>query len=350
MHFTASCLALVLCVAPACLGETGGSRKPSTTDPTDPDAPSTESCTKLENDVVIRSIADMAALPRTGCYDIYGKLTLQGASITSLAELDAINSVNDLELDHTGLAAIDTRRPLGIYGRLVVTGNSKLTNLAQLSFETAAAGILIDGNSALVTLDPLELDDPKLEQVNGDLAITGNPALLAASLDNLMKVTGALTVSGNAALKTIDLSKLATTGHVELADNPQLGSLTGFGATTINGDFAIRNNAALSSLGTMVALYRVTGNLTIDNNPALVNLAAFPPSLKFIDLALTITNNQNLTDLGALKHLQLIGAITISNNKALISCRADEINRCVAHPGAAVITNNKTATCSPLCT
>src|SRR6185295_10921232 len=115
----------------------------------------------------------------------------------------------------------------------------------------------------------LGLDDPKLEQVDGDLAITGNPALLALPLKNLLRVTGTMTVSGNTALKTIDLSKLTTTGPVELADNPQLGSLTGFAATSINGDFAIRNNIALSSLGTMSALYRVTGNLTIDNNPAL---------------------------------------------------------------------------------
>jgi hypothetical protein len=158
-----------------------------------------------------------------------------------------------------------------------------------------------------------------------------------------------MTVSGNAALKTIDLSKLTTTGDVELADNPQLGSLTGFAATSINGDFAIRNNTALSSLGTMAALYRVTGNLTIDNNPALVNLAAFTTSLKFIDLALTITNNQSLIDLGALKHLQLIGAITITNNKALMTCRADEINRCVSHLGTAVISNNKAGTCTSLC-
>jgi hypothetical protein len=346
MRLTTSCLALLFCLAPACLGDTGGSRKPSTTNPDDP---STESCTKLENDFVIRSTADMAALPKTGCYDIYGTLTLQGAEITSLAGLNAINSVDDLELDHTSLPAIDTKRPLGIYGRLVVTGNSKLTNLKQLSFETAPAGVLIDGNSALVTLDPLELDDPKLEQVAGDLVITGNSALPAVSLHNLLKVTGAMTVSGNAALKTIDLSKLSNTGHVELADNPQLGALTGFAATAINGDFAIRNNIALSSLGTMPALYRVTGNLTIDNNPALVNLAAFTTSLKFIDQVLTITNNQSLADLGALKHLQLIGAIAITNNKALVTCRADEINRCVSHLGTAVITNNKSASCSSVC-
>jgi hypothetical protein len=311
--------------------------------------PPTGPCAKLENAFMIRSAADMAALPRTGCYDILGKLTLQGASITSLAELGDINSVDELELANTGLTAIDTRHPLGIFGRLTVTGNAKLQNLQRLSFEIPSTGILIDDNDALTSLDALDLDDPRLEQVHGDLAITGNAALPAVLLPKLGAVTGAVTITGNAAVKTIDLSKLAATGHVEIADNPQLGSLTGLAASNINGDLAIRNNTALTTIGAMTSLYRVTGNLTIDGNPALGNLAAFTTSIQFVDRALTITNNQSLVDLGALKHLKLVGAVTITNNKNLVSCRALEVDRCVPHPIASVITTNKDGTCSASC-
>lgn len=345
MRFTTLTTALLVLTsfATACVGEVGDSRKPGSVATTD------TTCAKLENDVIVRTAADMTTLPKAGCYDIYGKLTLQGSAITSLAGLNGINSVNELDLDHTSLTAIDTKRPLGIYGKLSVTGNAKLTDLKQLSFETASTGILIDGNAALATLDALGLDEPKLEEVDGDLAITGNAALTAIPLANLTKVTGAVTISGNTVVKTADLSALATTGHVELADNPQLTSLTGFAATTINGDFAVRNNTALTTLGTMSALYRVTGSLTIDNNAALANLAAFTTSVKFVDQMLTITNNQNLSDLGALKHLQLVGAITITNNASLVTCRATEIDRCVQHPTAAVITNNKDTSCNWQC-
>lgn len=352
MRFTTLPTTLLLVAtsfAAACVGEVGGARKPGARDPRDPVTTTGETCAKVEKDVTIRAAADMATLPKTGCYDIYGKLTLQGAAITSLAGLSGINSVNELDLDHTGLTAIDTKRPLGIYGKLTVTGNTKLTNLRQLSFETAATGILIDGNTALATLDPLGLDDPKLAEVDGDLTITGNPALLSVPLKNLTKITGGLTISGNATVKIVDLTRLATTSHVELADNPQLTSLTGFAATTINGDFAIRNNPALTTLGAMSSLYRVTGNLTIDGNAALANLAAFTTSVKFVDRTLTITNNQNLADLGALKHLQLVGAITITNNQNLVTCRAIEIDRCVSHPTTAVITNNLDAACNWQC-
>jgi hypothetical protein len=339
--------------ATACVGEVGGARKPGPHDPLDPHDPVTTTddttCAKVEKDVVVRTAADMTALPKTGCYDIYGKLTVQGSGVTSLAGLNGLNSVNELDLDHTSLTAVDTKRPVAIYGKLSVTGNAKLTNLAKLSFETASTGILIDGNAALVTLDALGLDEPKLTEVDGDLAITGNAVLTAVPLKYLSKVTGAVTIGGNAVVKTVDLTALSTTGHVELADNPQLASLTGFAATTINGDFAVRNNAALTTLGTMSSLYRVTGNLTIDGNAALTNLAAFTTTVKFVDQTLTITNNQNLADLGALKHLQLVGAIAITNNQNLVVCRATEIDRCVQHPTAAVITNNKSINCNWQC-
>ncbi|HEX2687482.1 MAG TPA: hypothetical protein VHN14_12735 [Kofleriaceae bacterium] len=342
-------LVILTAFTAACLGEVGGSRKPGARDPRGSDTTAGVACARVEKDVTIRTVADMAALPRTGCYDLYGKLTVQGSAITSLAALNGINSVNELDLDHTSLPTIDSKRPIGIYGKLWVTGNPKLTNLRQLSFETAATGILIDGNAQLATLDPLGLDDPKLEEVDGDLAITGNAALVSVPLANLTKITGALTISGNSTVKLVDLEKLATTGHVELADNPQLTSLTGLVATTIDGDLAIRGNTRLTTLGTMSSLYRVTGNLTIDGNAALANLAAFTTSLKFVDRSLTITNNQNLSDLGALKHLQLVGAITITNNQNLVTCRAIEIDRCVQHPTTAVIGNNRDINCNWQC-
>lgn len=337
---------LVTGLVAACVGETGGSRKPGAG--SSADKPTGE-CAQVTKDVTIRSAADMKQLPRSGCYDLRGKLVVQGQAITSLAELGEIHAVDDLDLDHTAIAAIDTKRTLGIYGKLTLTGNSKLANLRQLAFQAASTGILIDGNPALATLDVLALDDPKLTEVDGDVVITGNAALTALPLKNLSRVTGAVEISNNAVLRVVDLSNLGSVGSVELADNPQLGSLTGLGARTIAGDLAIRNNAALTSLGTMPALYRVTGNVTIDHNAALTRLTAFTTSLAFIDQSLTITGNAALTDLGSLKHLQLVGAITISGNQNLLICRAIEIDACVPHPYAAVVANNKDVSCNWQC-
>jgi hypothetical protein len=321
---TTLCVVVFASLAAACVAEPGTHRKPGSGSAED--GPATGPCTRRDGDVVVRSASDMASLPKTGCYDIYGKLTVQGQAITSLAGLGPINSVDELDLDHTGLNAIDSKRPLGIYGKLTVTGNAKLANLAQLSFEAASTGILIDGNAQLASLEPLGLADPALGEVDGDVVITGNPVLTTVPLGNLTRLTGALTVSDNAALTAIALGKLTTAGHIE-----------------------ITGNAQLASLGTMAALYRVSGNLMIDGNAALTSLAAFTTSLKFVDLALTITNNAALTDLGALKHMQLVGAIDIASNQSLVSCRAIEIDRCTQHPTAAVISGNKDGNCNWSC-
>jgi hypothetical protein len=346
---------LAALLAAACVGEIGNSRPGRDVDSMDPTAPDDGPCTKIEKDITIRAMADMSVLPKSGCYDIYGKLTLQGSSITTLLALNDINSVDELDLDSTGLTKIDTRRPLGIYGKLTVTSNAKLANLKGLSFETAASGILIDNNPLLVSLDPLTLDLPKLEQVEGDLTITGNPALTSIPLKNLIRVGGATTISGNGGVASIDLSKLSGAGHVDISGNARLTSLSGFTATaiggvpaqiTINGDLSIRNNPVLSSLGTMSSLYRVARNLTIDNNPELINLAAFTASTRFVDQALTITNNGKLADLGQLKRLQLVGQITITGNRNLIACRAIEVDQCTRHPTASVINNNSTLSCN----
>ena len=324
MRLTTTLLALALFAA-ACIGESGAHRKPGTGSGSGSD-PTSGPCARRDGDVTLRTTADMASLPKTGCYDIYGKLTVQGAAITSLAGLNGLNSVDELDLDHTSLTAIDSKRPIGIYGKLTVTGNAKLTDLKQLSFETASTGILIDGNTVLASLDPLALADPALAEVDGDIAITGNTALTTIPLGNLTKLTGALTVSGNSALTSLALGKLVGAGHIEISDNTRL-----------------------ATLGAMSALYRVSGSVTINGNPALTGLGAFTTSLRYIDQGLTISNNGALTDLGALKHVALINAITITNNTSLVSCRATEIDKCTLHPIASVITNNKTASCSTSC-
>lgn len=342
-------LALV-CAAAACTASPGRKSSTSTSSGSGSGSGSADdTCDRLDQDVTIRTTSDLSDLPSTGCYDIYGKLIVQGAAITSLAGVHGLNSVDELELDGTALTTIDTPRQIGIYGKLTLTNNAKLTNLAPLVFQAPVTGLLIDHNAALTTLDPLVLSDPALVEVDGDVAITNNAALTAVPLGHLTRITGALTISGNAAAKTIDLGKLGATGRVEISSNTALTAISAFGATEIAGDLAVRNNPALNSIASLSALYRVTGGVTIDSNAALTNLGAFTTSLQYIDGALAVTNNKALTDLGALKHTSLINAITVTGNSNLVICRAIELDRCVSHPATSVITNNKDVACNWQC-
>lgn len=338
--------------AAGCLGEVGGPRKPpgQGSGSNEPVMPSTDGpCEKVEKNVTIRVASDIDLLPKDGCYDIVGTLTIQSPAITSLAKLGGLNSVTDLDLDHTALTKIDSGRAIGVYGRLTVTGNPVLTTLANVVFKTASPGVLIDGNPLLVTAEPFALDTAQLTEIDGDLTITGNPLLLSLNFRHLAKVSGKLLIAGNNALTSIDFSKLASTGGLELADNPRLASVTGLAATEIAGDFALRNNAALTGMGMFNGLARITGDVTIDGNAALTSLAAFTTALKNIDNALTISNNAALTDVGALKHLDHIRAITIVNNRQLVKCRAWEVDRCVAHDQGSNINNNRDTSCNTSC-
>lgn len=349
---TTNTLALVtiLAAGAGCLGEQGGPRKPPGKGSDEPVMPSSDGpCEKVEKNITIRVASDIDLLPKDGCYDIVGSLTIQSPAINSLAKLGDLNSVTDLDIDHTALTKIDSKRPIGVYGRLTVTGNPLLTTLANVQFKTASPGVLIDNNLLLVTAEAFALDTAQLTEVDGDLTITGNPLLLSLNFRHLEKVSGKLLVAGNNALTSVDFSKLATTSGLELADNPRLASVTGLVATSINGDFALRNNAVLTGMGMFGGLTRITGDVTVDGNAALTTLAAFTTTLKNIDKALTISNNPALTDVGALKHLDHIQVITITNNRQLVKCRAQEVDRCVDHDQGSQINNNRDAGCNTSC-
>ena len=352
MRLSTVLLVVTTSLTAGCLGEVGPSRKPpgagsGSATPVTP-TPST-ACAKIEKPVTIRVPADMELLPRTGCYDIVGKLLIQSAQITSLTALKGLSSVSELELDYTGLTTLDFTLPLNLYGALTVTNNPVLRDLKGLQFATPPTGVLIDNNSALTSLDTLVSATAKLTEVNGDLEITNNAALTAIALPNLTKVTGLLIIGSNDRIASVDLSRLTTTHGIDVADNAQLVSVTGLAATEIAGDLAIRSNPKLTTIGTMGALAAVTGNVIIDSNAALPDLKAFTLSMKSISRTLTINNNAALTDLGMLKHLDLIGALTITNNRNLVGCRVLEVDRCVAHNVASQLGNNRDASCNSSC-
>lgn len=279
-------------------------------------------CEKVDTNVTIRTWTDFDGLP-TGCWDLHAKLEVKGSSITSLARLGDLIAVDELRLTGTGITSIDTQNPIEIYGPLHVEGNAKLTSLAKL-VPIELATTTIDGNTALSDID-----------IFGDVD----------------RITGAVTIANNPALPRIDLAMLAHVGTVSITNNAALTTVSGLPATDISGDLTLRGNRALTTVGTMSALYRITGSLTVDDNDALVNLGMFPTAMKWIDGGLTITNNASLTDISQMRRLLGIGAaVNISNNANLSTCRAREVDDCVTTVGAVTIQNNKPASsCSSQC-
>jgi hypothetical protein len=333
---------LVACVAPV-----GGNDSDRT--PVDPDNKSAcaskpaSSVKSVTDDVTIRTAADWDDLP-DGCWDLKGKLTLQGDAVTSIATLDKLVAVDELEIVDTKLTTLDA--PIYVYESVSITGNAQLTSLDDLVIDQdIGVDIEIDDNAALTGLGGIA----DLEKLSGDLTITRNAKLPALELRKLTEVTGSTRIANNTALASIDLGKLETLARFEVLDNAALTSIGSLPAREIAGDVTIRGNAKLTTLGTMSSLERISGALTIDNNAALATIGMFTTSMRYVSTVLTISNNPQLTSLGQVAHLQAIGGVTVTSNTKLPFCAAQEINHCVPSHGTVTIANNNNATMTCTC-
>ncbi len=328
-------LALGLLVA-GCVPQVGGDDGGRTTT----DRPCT-SPKEVTQDITIRSDADFDQVP-SGCWDLYGTLTLDGSGITSLAGLNKLVGIDHLVISDTELTELDSEKPLHVYGTLTVSGNDKLASLDNLEIEHAdnlATTVTIEDNSLLASLG----DFDALQKIDGDLAVTGNPRLASLELDKLLEVDGAIKISDNATLGAVSFDKLAVVNRVEVTSNPKLATFGGFDATSIGGDVIFRANAALTTLGTMSSLSSIAGNLTIDDNDALTTVGMFTSSTQYLAGKLTLIDNAQLSDLGELSHLSAIGSIEIRTNTNLSQCRAEEVDRCVPSHGSSTIASNQSA-------
>jgi len=301
-----------------------------------------EDCETVDHDVSIRNENDAEALPQSGCWDLYGKLTIEGSAIKTLSMLGDIRSANDIEISGTGLTSFDTPNAVDVwYGAIKINGNQTLTSVGNLSIHDGhVASVLIDQNPKLASFELGGLDS-----VDTDLTITNNAALTAVDISTLETVGGKLTIDFNGALATVGLGTLTQTNGVEVMNNSALTSLHGLPTSTVFGDLVIQNNPLLSSVTGLSALQRIGGNLKIDSNNALTSLAFIPSTSAMVQGQMVISNNTGITDLGGLSHFNYLGGITVTGNTNLAYCPAHEVAACVpTYGGTPVISNNKSGT------
>ena len=308
------------CIGARCPGQGTGSGSAS-------GSGSDDGCEELVQNLTIRTAADFDGLPDT-CWTLNGNLRLEGAAITSLAKLGPLTEVNDLEIVDTQLASIDAPKTIQVWGSLLVSGNGKLASLSNLAVErwtgpvaggaAWTVGYTIRDNAALTSIDALRY----IKQVDRDLRITGNTRLGSFGFEELTRISGGLYIA-NTAATAVRFPSLATVTRIELANNASLSSIAAYAATQI-------------------------GELVVDNNDALTDLAALVPSQR-INGAVTITNNNALTSLGRLAQLPegVRSTVTITGNPSLVSCRANEVAHCgQVGTTAAVIQNNGSTSCN----
>jgi len=313
-------LCSVLATACAPVGEHGG-------DHDGPDAgvdggTASGSCDNYETrtlDLTVSGTSSFTGLP-AGCWRLNGKLTLSGPAITSLAKLGDLREVKDLIVDGTALTKFDTKSAVTVSGAIVVKNNSSLADIANIKAASTVSSVDVEANAALTGLGGLN----QIGIVAGATTISNNAKLATIDLGHATRLEGGITIADNLAATSINLDQLQSTQ-----------------------DFTVRNNGALTSLGSLAALHNVHGTFTIDNNDNLASLEnTLMTASTVVDYTVVITGNAKLAKLGGITHMQYVtGSVTASNNGALSACEVRTIDCCV-DTGQIVASGNASSTCN----
>ena len=195
-----------------------------------------------------------------------------------------------------------------------------LTNLSFPALVTVGRGLNIAGaSSGTSTLTTISL--PVLENVDGDVFISGSN-LTTVVLPALANVGGTVDISGHQSLPTLSLPGLASAGSVNIRNNVALTSILLPVLVSLEANFSIGQNFALTSLLVSPTLVNVGGSVDISNNFALTSIEF--PGLASVGQGVDIQGNAALQSI-AFPVLDAVGFINISNNPALTQCEGDSI-------------------------
>ncbi len=206
----------------------------------------------------------------------------------NIGQFGVNNGINDL----TPLLSLEN-----VYGHVVITNNSNLTDVSGLNNLVSAERLYIQSNESLTSVTALS----NLTEVNGIVSIVYNSALL--SLDGLEGITntGNYVIRNNDVLTSINaLQNLNTVGRLSINNNPLVNSLSALSNITTATSIQIYYMPALTSLQGLEQLTTV-GLLRISYNDGLTDLAELS-NVTTAD-ALSIGGNNSLTSLNGLENL-----------------------------------------------
>jgi len=263
-----------------------------------------------------------------GCDTIVSNLTITGASITNLMPLSNLTGAgfgSHFVIDGTSVTSLAGLENLLAVYWFEIKNNAQLTTIGALSNLGVVAGpFFIQANAVLTSLDGLG----GLTYLSGGaLWLQNNPSLADLSgISGLVSINASLVISNNDALTDLDdLSGLQNvSSSITIQDNDGLGNIGGLsGLTGFRSTLYLRNNSVLTSLGDLSSISKLNG-LVISNNDALPNLDGLSGLTALGNgTALSITHNDNLTNINALANVESAQwNVELQNNFALDQCGA----------------------------
>lgn len=260
-------------------------------------------------------LEDLEGLPRGNAILTGGIAIINNAALRSLSGLPpALTAVRELRvLGSPGLRSL-AGLPQGlrhIAGSLTISANAGLRDLSGLpsALERVEGRVLVSANDNLVSLAGFPAN---LTAIGGELDIGSNMRLADLSgLPDALFVAGMLDIRGNHLLR--DLSGLPA--DLRLGRDEWTGD-----------SLRLRGNEGLVSLtGLPAGLTEITGDVVVEGNTSLVDLAGFLDHVDMIGGSLSVIDNDGLGDLSGLPEGLALGvdafgmSLVIAGNDALVS-------------------------------
>lgn len=280
-------------------------------------------------------------------YSVSGVIyLLNDRALTSLSGAPLLSSVGQLILQENDMLShiANTTLPLTHLSRLEIRDNPRFSSLRGLGSLVTAGVVILDDAPGLSSLDGLDLLQEatvlsiercgivslnrlkSLYQVNGDLILRDNPALIHLSGPvPLAFIGGSLVIHRNPALiDLVGLPALRSTGALSIRENGALRSVAGMAKlATVYGSVEILGNPALKKATSLISLRSVSGGLSLMMNGAIAEVSF--PALEMVDGDIALSYNPILADMTFPALAMLGGDLHIEENQSLPACQAEEL-------------------------
>lgn len=269
----------------------------------------------IRENVALNNLTGLDGLETAQTIRIEGNNDLQ-----NLIGLGALNNLyNNLEFrDNSNLSSLQGLNSLTISPSFItIENNSALNNLSTLSsLNSTVTNLIIHNNDAIVNLDWLNGTN-----IGGSISIIGNDGLLdITGMSHLNSHLGNLTISANSSLNSLQGIENLTSINQLIISDMFLPDLAHLNHLTVQESLTLNSISGISDLSGPIDLNPL-GNIEIANNPDLLSLSGFLSEIEHITGNLTIVGNNELIDISNLGGFQTIsGTFQLSDNTNLSSC------------------------------
>jgi hypothetical protein len=235
-------------------------------------------------------------------------LAIGTTSLTSLAGLEALDTVSSIQLQGNALLVDVSAMSGTLADSIIVSSNPLLPNLNGFDVLSNTTNISLNDNASLTDLSALAV--PAL----GALNITASPTL--TSLESLSGLASLqqLFITNYAGTDLAGLEDLTFLGTLFMQDAPSLVSLDALGGVTGDVGQIYLERTGLTSLGGLERVPTII-NLNLLDNPALADVSGLS-SLQTVS-TLQLENLPSLLQIPSMPSLTSFGVLLVRNNASL---------------------------------